>query len=472
MSFTSAKPTNIPKYSYIAIAAPTIKTSMDSAEGYEFPSAMSKQTLDSGLGVDAAAIKHYSLDSSMGFDASRILLSRVETAAGSDYPSFTSRVAFDRGSGVDFTSLKTLKLSDMAVAREFSKMLLYVPKPAREALLEYLSLIDQVYSELGWKKEIRTFHYDIVADCVIGLLNFISIEMDKLRDVGVILGGDVYEQFEKCWLRAISYKRHRAGEIILPEDENQLIDLIRDVETLYSKLASYGFIKAEDEGMGREASSVMKVTEVYLFNTDDWSTARKYLLDYTLIFIPMGTGSLTSSEVEELVNTRRIVFLLGIDTEPYYPNPSPAFYPVFYRVLSPYSPHCDVNQVVDSAFQKFFGYNVPALVDYFTHIDSKVSGTMHWAVYTGDGRYGWGYKTYQKGAIIEIPFDGFWESADWLGKYVDAASSILLSTSMPTRILYLDRYFSGAYWWHKCHPIDACWQTLCTSRGWILRDLR
>jgi len=71
-----------------------------------------------------------------------------------------------------------------------------------------------------------------------------------------------------------------------------------------------------------------------------------------------------------------------------------------------------------------------------------------------------------------VPCDGFWKSADWLGRYVDAISSCLLGTATPYRIIYLGHYTSGMPEWHECHPLDACWYTLAKSRGWKVVDLR
>ncbi|MCC6002917.1 MAG: hypothetical protein LM590_01045 [Thermofilum sp.] len=71
-----------------------------------------------------------------------------------------------------------------------------------------------------------------------------------------------------------------------------------------------------------------------------------------------------------------------------------------------------------------------------------------------------------------MPCDGFWKSADWLGKYVDAISSVLLNVSQPLRVIYMGGYTSDAPYYHKDYPLDSAWKALAQSRGWEVVDLR
>jgi len=217
-----------------------------------------------------------------------------------------------------------------------------------------------------------------------------------------------------------------------------------------------------------EIAEERAVPIVYLFNRGDWDTAKNYVIDGALIFCRETIDTLPSSEVETLVGEKRVVFVIMVDTGPYYPRPTPAFYPVFYTVLRPPSCGSDIGNVTDPCFRQFLGSSVPALVDYCVSLSHKVSGARNW---TGDS-CGWGYMKYEKGAIVEVPCDGIWKSADWLGRYVDAISNCLLARPRPSRILYLSDYISSIPGWHECYPMDACWKALCAARGWRLVDLR
>jgi hypothetical protein len=209
-------------------------------------------------------------------------------------------------------------------------------------------------------------------------------------------------------------------------------------------------------------------TVVYLFNTNDWSTAKQYVTDYSIIFCTYAIDTLTPDEVATLVANKKVVFVIEMDTEPYHRLSAPAWYGVFYTVLAPSSCGYDIYTVTDPDFQQFFGSVVRVLYDYCVSLAYKVSGTRNW---TGDS-CGWGYKKYERGAIIEVPCDGVWRDVDWLGKYVDAISSILLGVSAPRTILYMGTYVSDAAWWHYCYPCDECWKALAQARGWLLFDLR
>ena len=210
-------------------------------------------------------------------------------------------------------------------------------------------------------------------------------------------------------------------------------------------------------------------TTVYLFNANDWDTAKQYITDGSIVFCTYTISTLTPDEVRQLVTEKKVVFVIEVDTEPYYPLEAPAWYGVFYTVPAPQrcAPVTYVG-VTDSDFRKFLGTSVLEWYDYQVSLNVKVPGTKNW---TGDS-CGWGYKRYERGAIIEVPSDGLWKDADWLGKYVDAISNILLGVSQPARILYLGHYTSSDPSWHACHPIDNCWKTLAQTRGWSVLDMR
>jgi hypothetical protein len=244
--------------------------------------------------------------------------------------------------------------------------------------------------------------------------------------------------------------------------EKKTGDIVRHVDWNTLKQA-LGYAPAIEDKV-----PIYLATTVYLFNEHDWATAKQYVTDYSIIFSWYDISTLSPDEVSSLVATKKVVFVVEVDTQPYYLRNAPAWYNVFYTVLAPSSCGMCVSNVTDPDFQRFLGTSVPCDIDYNVSLSYKVSGAKNW---TGDS-CGWGYKRYEQGAIIEVPYDGFWQSADWLGKYVDAISNILLGVSKPARILYLGGYTSSNANWHACYPIDACWGTIAQQRGWIIKNLR
>jgi hypothetical protein len=263
-----------------------------------------------------------------------------------------------------------------------------------------------------------------------------------------------------------------------PSEMLQLLDAMKSYASQLSEKKTGDIVASADWNNLKQAVSVaprlnglvstFAVPTIYLFKESDWSTAKQYVDDYSIIFCWMTIPTLTPDEVRQLVATKRVVFVIEVDTQPYYPYNAPAWYGVFYTVLAPRSCGMCVRSVTDPDFQKFFGSSVPCDIDYNVDLSYKVSGAKNWS---GDS-CGWGYKRYERGAIIEVPYDGYWKDADWLGRYVDAISNILLGVSRPPRILYLGHYISGDPRWHTCHPIDACWKALAQARGWRVVDLR
>lgn len=274
--------------------------------------------------------------------------------------------------------------------------------------------------------------------------------------------------------RGITMANIRASDTVYSSIKPSIVPIttIKQIDTVNGLVASQSmntaFIGAKDIIASGVSVPYGGQTEIYLFNENDWNTAKNYVIDGSLIFVWVDISTLTSDEVQNLVNNRKVVLLSIIDTQPIHNAKLQAFYPIFYTYLVPSLYGEGGTGVIDPEFQKYFGSSIPTLIDYAYHYEVKVQGTTCWT----EGGACYGYKRYDAGAIIEIPYDGFWESADWLAKYVDAVSNILLGTSKPARILYLAGYITSISDWHACYPLDNCWNTLAQQRGWRVTDLR
>jgi hypothetical protein len=211
---------------------------------------------------------------------------------------------------------------------------------------------------------------------------------------------------------------------------------------------------------------------IYLFNVNDWATARQYVDDYSIVPCWYNIPTLPADEVRELVRTKRVVFVILIDTQPYYVVPVPAWYPVFYTVQAPWECGVDYDYVIDPDFRKFLGETAGSASDYCIGMGLKVSGVKNYTAPFGGGTCGWGYKRYERGAVMETPWDGFWRTPDKLKGFIDAISNILLGACKPARILYLASYTGDPDVHPLCFPIDNCFKKLAEERGWKIIDLR
>lgn len=236
-----------------------------------------------------------------------------------------------------------------------------------------------------------------------------------------------------------------SGDTVLASDINALIDCLNLVTLPY---------------------------EIYLFDTNDWDIAKKYVTGYSLIFVNYDINTLTNTEVSDLVSQIPVIFVNMIDTQPYHQLPSPAFYQVFYNTLVPLSCTDWVNKIIDPCFQQIIGTSIDSLYDYVISNFFKVMGVKPWAYHDVPNNCYDSYKIYESGAIIEMPFDGFWVDVSFMEKFIWAMSKCLLGISKPTRILYLSSYTSSFPSYHKCHPIDVCWQQFASQYGYKIVDLR
>ena len=215
---------------------------------------------------------------------------------------------------------------------------------------------------------------------------------------------------------------------------------------------------------------------IYLFNTNDWNTAKNYVTGNSFIFVNYDINTLTNTEVSDLVSRLPILFVNMIDTQPYHKLPSPAFNQVFYNTLVPQS--CGYNpwEIIDPCFKQFLGSSESPWADYDVYDSYKVSGITPWCVsHPSIGRLihcNHAYKKYENGFIIEIPYDGFWVSVSIMEKHIQAMSKCLLDIDKPIRILYLGGYTSDNTSIHSCFPIDNCWNQYALMNGYQLVDLR
>jgi hypothetical protein len=244
-----------------------------------------------------------------------------------------------------------------------------------------------------------------------------------------------------------------SGDTVLASDINALIDCINEIPP----------------------PSPITPT-IYLFNVNDWVTAKNYITANSFIFVDYDINTLTNTEVRNLVARLPILFVNMIDTQPYHNLPCPAFYQVFYNTLKPDGDYYPDGYVIDTCFKNILGQFLYVSFDYIVFDEYKVTGIQHWGMEQIPLptllRGYFSYKMYESGAIIEVPFDGFWKNVSWMGQFIHAIAKCLFNMEKPVTILYLGTYTSNTPSYHVCYPIDNCWQQYASMNGYRLVDLR
>jgi hypothetical protein len=236
MSFTSSLPANLPKFSYIAVVRKQVQ---DSASGTDITSSLSRTAIDLALGSELAGLKRFGFDLASGQELSRLVLPALDRGISLDLTSLLSRNLFDRATGLDVVSqlLKTIMIKVFEVAKGTEVALLSVPEP--ETLLEKcLSRIDMYIPEVDYDREIKAEHYNVVARCCEWMLMVISDLLGKMMERGSMISDEVFDQLERCRSLIAEWRERKAFDIVEPEDENKLINMLCCIEILYNMLPS------------------------------------------------------------------------------------------------------------------------------------------------------------------------------------------------------------------------------------------
>jgi hypothetical protein len=277
---------------------------------------------------------------------------------------------------------------------------------------------------------------------------------------------------------------HRVSvyQLVRDSDVNQLVDCINTLIPL-----------------------LLDAYDVFLLNPGDGTVAKLLAADDALIFSPFLPEGLTSAEVRDIVRNKRTVFTVMLDEEPWERITPPAWYRVFYysraedfghygcpdkniyyhcsRVVDE-SLKSEYPWLLDDRFYPFLGERVPNVVDACTSYFVKMPGVKqyivpYWyyeqpppGVIVWTPTCGFSWLGYERGFIIEVPFDGVWASVDWLSKFITAISSVLLGAQRPKKLVYMGRYDSLHPESHECYPADSCLRALAELYGWRVLDMR
>jgi len=198
---------------------------------------------------------------------------------------------------------------------------------------------------------------------------------------------------------------------------------------------------------------------IYLIKENDWDTARNYVKPRSFIFVNYDIDTLSSTELNNIVTNQQVLVLNMMDTQPYWGAMPLAFYPIFYITEQPTvginPPNTGTLTILDPCLEKYLGGIFVAWNDYPVFDTQKVEGVVHWAGFPGETMRHFSYKKYQRGIIIEMPYDAFWcgysPSPICFDNVMMALSQCFFGTDTPDYILYLAKYDTHSWDYYAEH---------------------
>lgn len=262
MSFTSALPANVPKYSY-TVGIPAVITAGDSASGGDAVLDRAIQIYDLGTGAEEPLARLPTQDSGTGGELYALTARAGDSGAGGEVVAYASRAFYDKGTGGDYVGAKTMVQLDAGTGAELTAVHLtaVLPDPLR-ALSSCVEAIDRVYGEVGSGNYIRPEHFNVVHTCILYGLSTLSYYLERLAARGVILGADTFEKLSRCWSTASEWRKLYAGDILMPEHRNTLIDALKCFEELYYMLPRYRLMTVQDSFGAEDYCTIVDTSPV------------------------------------------------------------------------------------------------------------------------------------------------------------------------------------------------------------------
>jgi hypothetical protein len=343
--------------------------------------------------------------------------------------------------------------------------------------------------------------WNVLADYAKSIINYVVDFIKELEERGHTTFSDLYEDVLECQRLLSAYKYLKSGDTVMPDHTNILIDVARCLELrvlygllfkillmLRTRVRTRNVISFQRDDSATGLDKLVRPPLIILANTDDWTTVSRLIDDGTIVFVNYGTTAITPDEVRNIVENKEVVFAVLIDTQPVHRAPAGAFYGVFYTREVPHA--CDrlysVN-IVNATFLEQFGLTnchsrktIGLIIDYIVSRGDKLANAILYAVSPFDSTCGYAYVKYEKGAIIELPYDGSWQFPRVLDWYIGAIAHILLGepdrcfiANNPVklrRIVWMAGYRTTIP--AGCPTADRCIKIIADEAGLDVIDLR
>ncbi|MEM2698977.1 MAG: hypothetical protein QXF17_06650 [Ignisphaera sp.] len=177
----------------------------------------------------------------------------------------------------------------------------------------------------------------------------------------------------------------------------------------------------------------------------EWRAIKDMFLDGDVIVFDPEINVDTAEGLKELLDKKMVKIVILIDMQPYYRRSTGMFYNLFYTV-SNFSYSTMLPNILSSCAAFWFaGLNMETCLDYAVINSDKVSGVIPWFINLTNYNYSLGFKYFNKGHIIEVPYDNMWKNEEYLIRH---ATFMPCSTSgFPKRRIF---------WFGNIYPGSGC----------------
>jgi len=214
--------------------------------------------------------------------------------------------------------------------------------------------------------------------------------------------------------------------------------------------------------------------DVYVFNTDDWYSAKPYITDGTVLFIRPDIPNVGSDEIWDILGNYIVKILVTVDTQPYRQTSVTAFKGILYSV-DRYSKTSgqDLCYIVSDKDQSHFGSStVEGNFDFPVQDTDHVAKAIQWTKAYDDPRRGHFFVKICGRYVAEVQCDGFWKDVSWLDKYITWLPSGYPDTFKVYRIVHIASDTTDRPSWHQYPTLSQTLQEWAKQNGFAYHDMR
>jgi len=413
-------------------------------------------------------------------------------------PDFT-----DVATGHEYVTLLIKKLSDTATVKydtvdhEFSTVGYPVFETPLQDLINAYQRASQQLSTLQKGRYAYAQDWNVLADYAKAIINVLVDQLNRLIARGNRRYVRAYDMLLECHRILSTYKYLKTGNVIMPEHTNTLIDVAKCLDLAVRLLLRKAIVKHNEVDVATSLEMGRLLPLIILVDPDDWETASKWITDGTIIFVNYGITTMTPDEVYNIVNNRAVAFVVMIDTQPRRGVSAGAFYGVLYTHPNP--SRCRRADYVEldrshhyiGGFVECFGSWWPRpidddIVDNTQKVPNAVEYIRYAIPHDPVKNCGYVYVKYEKGGIIEAPYDDVWYDLIRLEWYIGVIAYMLIREPVScflayqatklNRIIWMANYGTRSPSWYddeySCSSVEHCIRKLSDLSGWPVFDLR
>ena len=280
--------------------------------------------------------------------------------------------------------------------------------------------------------------------------------------------------FVRAWRKLVEIDGMLVPDLPEYKELKQVVDGMEEIGygTIYFADYHNRFVRAWELQLrlNAEIEKIPPPKLVIILDREDWQGALKYVKDDAIIIVDPTIDTVTNAEVKELLASYRVKIMVAVDTQPYHKAYCGAFKDILYAVdnFTGYA-SAPYDFLRDHDAQHFGATAAPHYYDYLTPASDHSPEATPWTI---NPDYYQAYRYYGKGVAVEVPYDGFWQTLDWLDKFLRWKPCHYPETWEPSNVICISQTVTGAPEWHE-HPslVDAL-KAWAEKYGYKFLDLR